>query len=195
MLKTSLSKIKLLTAVLLLCGMCNGCIFTGVGANVGILSIPIPVSPYFQNMQEDRAFEARYKSAPGQKGAIILDPIPAGRPHIAEDPPSEDEIMRAFLRVHPIQGNVPGLFEVQHNNVRIVTEKVQDIVDPPRVCPLMGPIQLHHSHWICKVYYTEIIRNGWPTPYTAKGEDKMEIIKIDKDHYHRVGNVMSGDHY
>lgn len=187
MLKTSLSKIKLLTAVLLLCGMCNGCIFTGIGPSIGILSIPIPVSPYFQNKQEERAFEKRYE------GSIVLDPIPGGRPHLAEDPPSEDQIMRAFLKVHPVQGNFPGLYEVQHNNVRIVTEKVQDIVDPPRVIPGIGPVQLHHSHWICKVYFTEITHNGWPVPYTVKEEERMEVIKIDKDHFHRVGNIVSGD--
>ena len=187
MLKSSLRNIKLLLAVLILCSMTNGCMLTGLGPSIGILSFPVPVSPYFQHKQEDRAFEDRYAGTP------VLDPIPGGRPHLAEDPPSEDQVMRLFLKRHPVAGNFPGLYEVQHNNVRIIIEKVQDVVDPPRVYPQAGPAQLHHSHWVCKVYYTEIIRNGWPVPYTAKTEERIEVLYIDKDHDHRVGNVVSGD--
>ena len=186
MLKTS---IKGLLLALLLSGvaMTSGCAFTTLGPSIGILSIPVPVSPYFQNKQEDKAVADRYSKM------MVLDPIPAGQTHKAEDPPSDELVMIKFKEIHNSRGNWPGFFEVQHNDVRIVKEKVQDVVDPPRVMPLVGPVQLHHSHWVCKVYYTEVIRNGWPVPYTVRNEERMEVIKIDMDHLHRVGNVVPGD--
>lgn len=187
MLKTSFQKMGLFAATLLLCTS-SGCMLTSVGPSLGILSIPIPVSPYFQYASEDKAFEDdRYR------GMKVLDPIPAGEPHIAEDMPSEDMVMRAFHEMHPVQGNWPAIYEVQHNDVRIVMKKLQDVVDPPRMHPLAGWTQLHHSHWECKVYFTEIIRNGWPNPHTIRNEERLEVIKIDLDHLHRVGNVVPGD--
>ncbi|MDO4574223.1 MAG: hypothetical protein Q4D98_03310 [Planctomycetia bacterium] len=186
MLKTSLKGMLLATmgAALVLS---SGCAFTSYGPSLGILSVPIPVSPYFQNKKEDEAAEARYASM------MVLDPIPPGKTHIAEDPPSDDQILRKFQEIHNVRGNFPALYEVQHNNIRIVKEKIVDTVDPVRVYPLVGPAQLHHSHWICKVYYTEIVRNGWPIPHTIKNEERMEVIKIDQDHLHRAGNVVPGD--
>ncbi|MDO4570887.1 MAG: hypothetical protein Q4D38_10915 [Planctomycetia bacterium] len=185
MLKTKIQGL-LLTGVALLMTT-TGCAFTSVGPSMGILSIPIPVSPYFQGKAEDNAAEERYSKMK------ILDPIPAGRPHVAEDAPSDDQILRKFHEIHNVRGNFPGLFEVQHNNIRIVKEKVRDEVGDPIVIPLAGPVQIHQSHWKCKVYFTEVIRNGWPIPHTIKNEERMEVIYIDLDHAHRVGNVVSGD--
>ncbi len=186
MLKTSLQGMFLsaVTAVLV---TASGCAFCSVGPHLGILSVPIPVSPYFQDKKEDEAMAERYSKMK------ILDPIPAGRPHVAEDAPTDDQIMRKFHEIHNVRGNWPGLYEVQHNDIIIVKEKIADYIDPVRVHPLAGPVQVHHSHWECKVYYTEVVRNGWPVPHTIKSEEKMEVIKIDLDHAHRAGNVESGD--
>ena len=53
-----------------------------------MIPIPIPVSPYFQDHHEDKAWEhERYERVP------ILGPITAGGPAIALDPPSDDEII------------------------------------------------------------------------------------------------------
>jgi len=186
MLKTSLQGM-FLTAMAALVFTAAGCAFCSTGPSLGILSVPIPVSPYFQDKKEDEALAERYSKMK------ILDPIPEGRPHVAEDAPSDDQILRKFREVHNVRGNWPGLYEVQQNDIIIVKEKVQDVVDPVRVLPLVGPVQIHHSHWVCKVYYTEVIRNGWPVPHTIKNEEKMEVLKIDLDHAHRAGNVQSGD--
>ena len=186
MLKTSLQGM-IFTAMAAVLFTASGCAFCTMGPHLGLLSVPIPVSPYFQNKEEDNAMAERYAKMK------VLDPIPAGSPHVAEDAPSDDQIIRKFHEIHNVRGNWPGLYEVQHNDIIIVKEKVQDIVDPVRQFPLVGPAQLHHSHWVCKVYYTEVTRNGWPVPYTVKEEEKMEVIKIDMDHLHRVGNVVSGD--
>lgn len=186
MLKTSLQGM-IFTAMAAVLFTASGCAFCTMGPHLGLLSVPVPVSPYFQNKEEDNAMAERYAKMK------VLDPIPAGRPHVAEDAPSDDQIMRKFHEIHNVRGNWPGLYEVQHNDIIIVKEKVQDIVDPVRQFSLVGPAQLHHSHWVCKVYYTEVTRNGWPVPYTVKEEEKMEVIKIDMDHLHRVGNLVSGD--
>ena len=84
------------------------------------------------------------------------------------------------------------LYEVQRNNVRIVVEPIADYVDPPRVYPLIGPAQLHHAHYKCTVYFKEVTRVGWPIPYTTDNEDAEEVVYIDHDHLHLVGNVDAG---
>lgn len=163
----------------------TGC--TTQGPYLGVFAVPIPVSPFFQKEQEDKFWQhERYDRAP------ILGPITSGGPVVALDPPSDDEVMRAMERIHPVQGNVPLLYEVQRSNVRIVKEKIADYVDPPRVVPLIGPVQQHHAHYKCTVYYTNTVRNGWPMPYTKVDEDAAEVIYVDHNHFHMVGNVDCG---
>jgi len=183
--------INSLTLFLLLAGISvthTGCFWaTTEGPYLGALSIPIPVSPYFQDKHEDQYWEhERYERAP------ILGPLTADGPHIALDPPSDDEVMRTLEKAHPLEGGIPLLHEVQRNNVRIVKDKIADYIDPPRVYPLVGPAQLHHAHYKCTVYYTEITRVGWPVPYTTVDEDAREVIYIDHNHLHMVGNVDTG---
>ena len=165
----------------------TGCVHITDGNSLGIIAIPIPVSPYFQKKQEDRFWEnERYDTVP------ILGPITAGGPATALDEPSDDEIMRALERANPVQGGLPLLHEIQRNDVRIVKEKIADYVDPPRFVPLIGPAQLHHAHYKCTIYYTEITRVGWPVPYTTRDEEAIEVIYVDHNHFHMVGNVDTG---
>lgn len=153
----------------------------------GVLNYPIPVSPYFQKSLEDKAWdEERYKKMP------ILPPLVEGAPHAALDEPSDDEVMRALEKARPLQGGLPLLHEIQRSNVRIVKELITDSIDPPRVYPLVGPAQLHHVHWKCTVYFTETIKTGWPIPYTVENREAVEVIYIDHDHLHIVGNVDGG---
>ena len=122
----------------------------------------------------------------------ILGPITPGAPTVAMDPPSEDEVMRALEKARPVEGGKPFLHEIQRNNVRITTEPNADYIDPPRFYPLAGPAQLHHAHYKCTVYFTEVTRVGWPVPYTTTDEDCQEVVYIDHDHLHMVGNVDPG---
>ncbi|MBI2827050.1 MAG: hypothetical protein HYX69_20445 [Planctomycetia bacterium] len=145
---------------------------------------PVPVSPYFQKRHEDKFWvNERYARVP------ILGPITSGGAPKALDPPSPDEVMRAMEKVHPVAGNVPLLYEKLRNNVRMTVEPIADYVDPPRVYPLIGPAQLHHAHYKCTVYYTDITHDGWPLPRTTVDEDAREVIYIDHNHFHMVGNV------
>lgn len=165
----------------------TGCVGITVGSDLGILGIPIPVSPYFQKKKEDEFWNhERYERAP------ILGPLVPGGPAVALDPPSDDEVIRAWEKANPIQGGLPFLHERQRNNVRIVKEQIADYVDPPRVVPLLGPVQLHHAHYKCTIYYTEVTRVGWPVPHTLVDEDAQEVIYIDHNHFHMVGNVDTG---
>lgn len=161
----------------------TGCI--GVqGPSLGIFSIPIPVSPYFQHTEEEQfRFHERYERVP------IMGPITAGGPPIALDPPTDDEVMMALEKARPVQGGVPLIYETQRNNVRIVKEKIADYVDPPRFVPLIGPAQLHHAHYKCTVHFSERQIVGWPVPHTLEDEEAAEVIYIDHNHFHMVGNV------
>ena len=174
----------LLAAVILSSTGCQPVIF---GPNIGALAYPVPVSPYFQKKEEDAFWNhKRYDRVP------ILGPFQPGAPEIGFDAPSEDEVMRKLERARPVQGGLPLLYETQRNKVRIISEPIQDSVDPPRVMPMVGPVQVHHVHFKCTVYFTEVIHVGWPVPYTTVDEDCQEVIYIDHDHLHMVGNVNPG---
>ncbi len=150
-------------------------------------SVPVPVSPYFQKKKEDDFWQKeRYDRVP------ILGPVTSGGEIRALDPPSDDEVMRAMEKARPIQGGVPFLYERSRNNVRVVKEKISDYVDPPRVYPMIGPAQQHHAHYKCTVYYEDVRRVGWPSPHTLRDEDAQEVLYIDHNHLHMVGNVDSG---
>ncbi len=171
---------------LLALGLGTGCTAT-FGPSPGLLGYPIPISPFFQDQLEDKAWEEeRYEKVP------ILGPITSGGPAVALDPPSEDEIMRALESARPVEGGLPFLHEIQRNNVRIVVEPISDYIDPPRVYPLIGPAQLHHAHYKCIIYFSEKTRVGWPIPHTIHNEDAQEVIYIDHNHLHMVGNVDPG---
>jgi hypothetical protein len=179
----SIAVVALLLASL---GTMTGC-HTTYGPNIGLMGYPIPVSPFFQDRLEDKFHEhERYDRVP------ILGPITSGGPAIALDPPSEDEIMRALEKARPLEGGVPFLHTTQRDNVRIVIEPISDYIDPPRVYPLIGPAQLHHAHYKCIIYFTETTHVGWPIPYTTVDEDAQEVIYVDHNHFHMVGNVDGG---
>jgi hypothetical protein len=185
MIQTVRSAIVLGLAVagLLATAGCN----TTYGPRFGPFGYPIPVSPYFQYQLEGKAWEKeRYKRVP------ILDPLVPGGTQMALDEPSDDEVMLAMEHARPTNGGLPFLHEVQRNNVRITKETLADSIDPPRVYPLVGPAQLHHCRWKCTIYFTEVTRVGWPLPYTTKNEDAEEVVYIDHDHLHMVGNVQTG---
>jgi hypothetical protein len=163
----------------------SGCSMVA-GPSLGCL-IPIPVTPYLQKQAEDKAWvHERYERMP------VLGPLTPGAPHVALDAPSDDEVMREFEKSRTVEGGLPFLYEGQRTNVRIVTEPIADYIDPVRVYPMVGPAQLHHAHYKCIVHYTEITRVGWPIPYTQRNEDAQEVIYIDHDHLHQVGNLDYG---
>lgn len=156
----------------------GGCV--GVtGPTTGVASIPAPVSPYHQQGAEDRAFKKlRYDRV------AILPPIMDSN-HIALDPPSDDQVIRLLERDRPVSGGVPGLETTWRNYKGITKDLIVDLVDPPRFVATIGPAQLHHAHYKCTVYFEETTQVGWPVPHQVKIEDGMEVLIIDKDHYHR----------
>ena len=155
--------------------------------NLGAWSVPIPVSPHWQKKLEDRHWEhERYERVP------IMGPITSGGRPLALDPPSDDEVIRALEHVAPVQGGIPLLWERQRNNVRIVKDLIADYVDPPRFYPLVGPAQQHHAHYKCTIYYSEKTIVSWPIPHTLEDQDTVEVIYIDHNHLHLVGDVDGG---
>jgi hypothetical protein len=167
----------------------TGCFWglTTQGPSLGVLSIPIPISPYFQDQKEDEFWEhERYERVP------ILGPTTGPGQPIALDAPSDDEVMRALEKTRPVEGGIPCLWERNRNNVRVVKLKIADYVDPPRHYPLIGPAQQHHAHYKCTVYFEDVKRVGWPVPHTLRDEEAEEVIYIDHNHLHMVGNVDTG---
>ncbi|MEO1496651.1 MAG: hypothetical protein AAFV43_05820 [Planctomycetota bacterium] len=167
----------------------TGCFWgwTSTGPSLGLLSVPIPVSPYLQKKSEDKYWEReRYDRVP------ILGPITSGGAPVALDTPSDDEVMRALEKARPIEGGIPMLWSRNRNDVRIVKEKIADYVDEVRVYPMIGPAQQHHAHYKCTIYYEDVRRVGWPFPHTLRDEDAREVVYIDHNHLHMVGDVDDG---
>jgi len=160
---------------------------TNLGPSLNFLAVPIPVSPYFQDLKEEEFwFKERYDRVP------ILGPITSGGAPVALDTPSDDEIMIALEKAQPIEGGIPFLWERNRNDVRIVKRKIADYVDPPRHYPLVGPAQQHHAHYCCTIYYEDVRRIGWPVPHTLINQDAQEVVYIDHNHLHMVGNLDMG---
>ena len=144
----------------------TGCIGIKQGINLGPFAIPIPVSPYFQKMQEDKFWNhERYERAP------VLGPIVPGGPMIALDPPSDDEVVRAWEKANAVQGGYPFLHEKIHNNVRIVKDKIADYVDPPDMIAesvVCGPDADRHA---------ENVRQ-----FVQAGYDEVYVQQVGSDH-------------
>ena len=116
----------------------------------------------------------------------IMPPIRDGfPPPVCEDAPTEREVLRAMP--HVCRG-VPYFLENFRDDIRIVSERLVDKIDPPRFFPLVGPAQLHHCHWKCTIYYTETYQSDYPCPAKVK-KQRIQVVYIDKDHLHQyVGN-------
>ncbi len=167
----------------------SGCFWglSTLGPSLGPFAIPVPVNPLISKRKEDEFWQhERYDRVP------ILGPITSGAEVVALDTPSDDEVMRALEKADPVQGGIPFLYEHNRNNVRIVKEKIADYIDPPRVYPMIGPAQQHHAHYKCTIYYEDVRRIGWPVPHTLREEDSQEVIYVDHNHLHMVGNVDTG---
>jgi hypothetical protein len=133
------------------------------------------VQPWATERMEDK-FSYR-----NDKRTSILPPIRDGfPPPICEDPPSEQEILRAMPRV---TRGVPYVYEEFRDDIQIVTERLVDKIDPPRFFPLVGPAQLHHCHWKCIIYYKETDQSSYPFPVKVV-KNRVQVVYIDKDHLH-----------
>ena len=103
------------------------------------------------------------------------------------DPPTDDEVLQAWQKANSVQGGLPFLHETDRKNVRIEKEKISDYVDPVRVVPLIGSAQVHHVHYKCTIYRTEVTKVGWLVPHTLTDEDSKDVIYIDRNRIQTVG--------
>jgi hypothetical protein len=142
--------------------------------SMGIFT-PIPVPPWVtERMEEKYCYKNDFRTP-------ILPPIREGYPApVCEDPPSEEQVLRAMP--HVARG-VPYFYEEFRDDIRIVNERLVDRIDPPRFYPLIGPAQLHHCHWRSTIYYTETIESGYPFPFRCR-RPRVEVVYIDLDHLH-----------
>jgi hypothetical protein len=136
---------------------------------------PIPVQPWVAERMDQKYNHRNDGRVP------IMPPIRDGYPPpICEDPPSDQEVLRAMPRV---ARGVPYIYEEFRDDIVIVKNRLVDKIDPPRFFPLVGPAQLHHCHWECVIYYTETIQSDYPFPRYTRN-NRVQVIYIDKDHLH-----------
>lgn len=157
-------------ALLLIPLTATGCIGPGWW-----FAVMAPTQPWVTERMEDKyQHKNDYRTS-------ILPPLRDGFPApICEDPPSEQEVLRAMPRV---ARGVPFVFEEFRDDIQIVSERLVDKIDPPRFFPLVGPAQLHHCHWKCTIYYKETKQSSYPFPCKIV-KNRVEVVYIDKDHLH-----------
>jgi hypothetical protein len=144
---------------------------------IGSAPVPIPVPPWVSERMQEKYDDRLKERSP------ILAPILPGAPlPTCEDPPYEEEMIRALPKV---ARGIPYIYQEFRDNYTFVVEKLVDQIDPPTFIPLVGPAQLHHCHYKCTIYYTQRIRSDYPFPFTVVN-DKREEVLIDKDHLHLV---------
>lgn len=160
----------LLLAVAVLPALSTGCNpFT-----LGLLT-PIPIQPWVPERMEAK------KNHKNDGRVPIMPPVRDGfPPPICEDPPSDQEVLRAMPRV---ARGVPYIYEEFRDDIVIVKNRLVDKIDPPRFFPLVGPAQLHHCHWECIIYYTETVQSDYPFPQYSR-KQRVQVMYIDKDHLH-----------
>src|SRR5262249_37713797 len=108
-------------------GLLLGFIFiTGLsGCLDPIPSLPavIPVPPWVSDRMEAK-YPRRFKERPP-----IMPPILPGQPlPTCEDPPSEEEVIRALPKV---TRGIPFVYEEFRDSYEVVVEKIVDRIDPP----------------------------------------------------------------
>lgn len=136
---------------------------------------PVPVQPWVAERMQQKYEHKNDGRVP------IMPPLRDGFPApICEDPPSDQEVLRAMPRV---PRGVPYVYETFRDDIVIVKNRLVDKIDPPRFFPLVGPAQLHHCHWECIIYYTETVQSDYPFPTKVK-KQRTQVIYIDKDHLH-----------
>lgn len=136
---------------------------------------PVPVQPWVAERMEQKLNHKNDGRTP------IMPPVRDGfPPPICEDAPSDQEVLRAMPRV---PRGVPYIYETFRDDIVIVKNRLVDKIDPPRFFPLVGPAQLHHCHWECVVYYTELVQSDYPFPTYVK-KQRVQVLYIDKDHLH-----------
>lgn len=139
------------------------------------LFTPVPIQPWVAERMDAKYNHKNDSRVP------IMPPIRDGYPPpICEDPPSDQEVLRAMPRV---ARGVPYLYEEFRDDIVIVKNRLVDKIDPPRFFPLVGPAQLHHCHWECVIYYNETIQSDYPFPTYSK-KQRVQVMYIDKDHLH-----------
>ncbi len=165
-----------------------------VGAGcVNILSMgiatPIPMPPWVTERMQDKLDHQSDFETP------VLPPIPPGYRPFCEDEPDRARILRAMPQV---ARGIPYIYEEFRDDISFVNEKLVDHIDPPRFMPLVGPVQLHHCHWKCTVFYTETKQSDYPFPFRIKHR-RSQVMYIDLDHLHSVActpeqlQMMRGD--
>ncbi len=163
-------RLCLLLAIAVAPAFSTGCHPFGMG-----MFTPIPVPPWTAERMDDKYNHKNDGRAP------IMPPIRDGYPPpICEDPPSDQEVLRAMPRV---ARGIPYVYEQFRDDVVIVKNRLVDKIDPPRFFPLVGPAQLHHCHWECVIYYVETVQSDYPFPSYTK-RPRVQVLYIDKDHLH-----------
>lgn len=88
----------------------------------------------------------------------VLVPIHSGSAPLGI--PSDDDVIRAWLRTNEGKSTTPVRQEWQSKTVRITKHRLGGYVDPARMLPLIGKAELWHAHFKCTIDCQRADRSG-----------------------------------
>lgn len=72
------------------------------------------------------------------------------------------------------------------SNVRMVVDRLSDIVDPPRYFPNIGLIQVHHAQYKATIYSSTLVAHPSSSPDNIYvNEEEIQVLFIDMDRLHQ----------
>jgi RNA polymerase sigma factor (sigma-70 family) len=104
-------------------------------------------------------------------------PLLAAPAQAKEDLPDLDEVLRALPKV---KRGVPYVYEETRDEVKVITDCVDERAGPVRHYPFIGPARLIHRHFKCVVHFTETITSSYPFPFETKRR-RVETVYLDRD--------------
>ena len=97
-------------------------------------------------------------------------------------------MIRALEKGRPVKDGIAVRNDLTPAKVRIVKELAGDLVDPPRVYPLIGPASSTRQVQV----YNLLPRRRPHEPAAPRrdyGRATGEVVYIDHSHLHQIGNV------
>jgi beta-lactamase regulating signal transducer with metallopeptidase domain len=115
-----------------------------------------------------------------EKRVLIVGPVTSGGLPRALDPPNDEEVIRAVQRMREKESR-PAFDFPDGDLLQIITEKIDEYVDPPKSYPRIGRAQQHHVHYKFTLYRK-----------TSAVDDPFAVIYVDHNHFHRVEDLPTG---
>ncbi len=115
----------------------------------------------------------------------LLGPITTGSRATPLELPSDGEVLEAVD--HALSGDATWPKAIDRISVRLVKEKLEETVSPPRFVPTIGPAQLHQTKYKCTIYCRVYEKIDQPSPHQVEKE-VTRVVYLAQSGFHLVSD-------